>query len=85
MLFSSFVAILAPIFTSFQLVPQLYKTYMSRSVVDLSLGSIILITVGNFLWLAHGYFIRDASLLMAGLIATVVNISLLLLYFDYRP
>jgi len=85
MLFSSLVAILAPLFTSFQLVPQLYKTYTSRSVVDLSLNSIILMTVGNLLWLLHGYFIRDTSLLIAGLIASVVNVSLLILYIDYRP
>lgn len=84
MLLSSLIAILAPVFTSIQLVPQLYKTYRSGSVADLSLESIILLSVGNLLWLAHGYFIRDASLLVAGAIATLVNLSLLALYMDYR-
>ena len=84
MLFSTCIAILAPIFTSFQLVPQLYKTYTSRSVADLSLESIVFITLGNLLWLAHGYFIRDASLLIAGIIATAVNLGLVTLYLNYR-
>jgi MtN3 and saliva related transmembrane protein len=77
-------AILAPLFTCMQLVPQLYKTYSSKSVKDLSLESLLIITLGNLLWLLHGYFIRDTPLLVAGLVASLVNASLLWLYMLYR-
>jgi MtN3 and saliva related transmembrane protein len=76
-------AILAPLFTCIQLLPQLYKTYSTKSVKDLSLESLMIITVGNFLWLLHGYFIRDTPLLVAGLVASLVNGGLLWLYMLY--
>jgi MtN3 and saliva related transmembrane protein len=79
------VATLAPIVNCMQLFPQLYKTYRTKSVKDLSFYSLLLILTTNFLWLSHGYFISDTSLIVAGLISMCVNIILLRLYFLYRP
>ena len=78
------VATLAPLVNCIQLFPQLYKTYITKSVEDLSLYSLLLILITNLLWLLHGYFIRDNSLIAAGIISLMVNISLLTLYFLYR-
>ena len=78
------VATLAPIVNSIQLFPQLYKTYITKSVKDLSLYSLSLILITNFLWLLHGYFINDISLIIAGLVSMIINIALLTLYFIYR-
>ena len=77
-------AVLAPLFTCIQLVPQLYKTYSTKSVTDLSLESLLIISLGNLLWLLHGYFIRDTPLLVAGLVASSVNFTLLWLYMLYK-
>jgi uncharacterized protein with PQ loop repeat len=81
---AALVSVLAPIFTCIQLIPQLYKTYITQKVDDLSFDSLLFITVGNLLWLAHGYYVKDSSLIIAGLFATVVNTALLHLYFVYR-
>ena len=78
------VATLAPIINSIQLVPQLYKTYITKSVKDLSLFSLSLILMTNLIWLLHGYFISDISLIVAGLVSMIINVSLLILYFIYR-
>ena len=78
------VAALAPIVNCVQLLPQLYKTFMTKSVDDLSVYSLLLILTTNFLWLLHGYFILDLSLLVAGVISMIINSSLLILYFLYR-
>lgn len=78
------VATLAPIANCVQLLPQLYKTYTTKSVKDLSFYSLFLILITIFLWLLHGYFINDISLIVAGLITLVINISLIRLYFLYR-
>jgi len=78
------VATLAPLVNCIQLFPQLYKTYITKSVNDLSLYSLLLILITNLLWLLHGFFIRDNSLIVAGIISLMVNISLLTLYFLYR-
>jgi len=78
------VATFAPIVNCIQLFPQLYKTYTTKSVNDLSLYSLFLILTTNLLWLLHGYFIRDPSLLISGVISISINVILLLLYFRYK-
>ena len=77
------VAILAPIVNSVQLIPQLYKTWKTKKVKDLSFTTLCLLITTNLLWLCHGIFIRDISLLVAGVISVTVNICLLGLYIIY--
>jgi len=78
------VATLAPIVNCVQSFPQLYKTYITKSVKDLSLYSLLLIVMSNILWLLHGYFILDVSIIVASAISMIINIALLTLYFFYR-
>lgn len=78
------VATLAPILSCIQLFPQLYKTYKTKSVKDLSFYSLLLFIITNLLWFLHGYFTFDISLIVAGIISIIINITLLLLYFIYK-
>jgi uncharacterized protein with PQ loop repeat len=78
------VAILAPLISSIQLFPQLYKTYTTKSVKDLSFYFLIFFLTSNILWILHGYFIFDISLIVAGIISIIINIILLKLYFLYK-
>ena len=80
---SFIVSILTPLANCIQLFPQLYKTYITKSVNDLSLHSLLLILATNLLWLIHGYFIVDHPLIIAGIISSITNIILLRLYFLY--
>ena len=78
------IAILAPLVSSIQLFPQLYKTYKTKNVKGLSFYFLILFLISNFLWLLHGYFIFDYSLIVAGIVSIIINILLLKLYFLYK-
>ena len=78
------VATLAPIVNCVQLFPQVYKTYKTKQVRDLSMYSLLLLLTTNLLWFTHGYFIMDVSLLVSGGISLLVNSFLLFLYFVYR-
>lgn len=80
---TTLVSIAAPLVNCVQLIPQLYKTYTTRSVGDLSPYSLLLILVTNLLWFAHGLFIKDMSLLLSGFVSLLVNGTLLALYFLY--
>lgn len=77
------VATLAPIVNSIQLFPQLHKTYVTKSVQDLSIYSLVLMLSTNLLWFFHGYFIADASLLLSTIVALIVNATLFILYLSY--
>jgi len=81
---TALVAVAAPLVNCIQLIPQLYKTYVTRSVTDLSPYSLLLILVTNILWFAHGLLIRDGSLIASGSVSLLVNGALLALYFLYR-
>lgn len=77
------IATVVPITNSLQLLPQLYKTYNTKSVKDLSLYSLLLILINNVLWLLHGYFIFDYSLIVSGIITVTINLILFILYLEY--
>lgn len=77
------VAILAPLINIIQQIPQLYKTYITKSVNDLSLGSLILFLFTNILWSLHGFFIGDLSCLIGSLISMFITLSLLILFLLY--
>jgi len=83
-MFPILVATLAPIVNCVQLFPQVYKTYKTKQVRDLSVHSLLLLLTTNLLWFTHGYFIMDVSLLVSGGISLLVNSFLLFLYFLYR-
>ena len=78
------LGVLATLISCIQMIPQLYKTYTTRSVTDLSLYSLVLIFLTNILWALHGYFIADLSLLIAGFLTATINATLIVLYFKYQ-
>ena len=84
MTFANAVSILAPIVNCIQLFPQLYKTYQTKHVNDLSMYSLCLFLFASILWLLHGYFIQDMSLMTAGIISVTVNVCLIVLFFKYH-
>jgi len=82
-MFPILVATLAPIMSALQTVPQLHKSYTTKSVKDLSLVFILLVLFADFLWLVHGHYITDNSLIVAGSFGLIVNGMLLFLFFRY--
>lgn len=78
------VAILAPTVNCIQLLPQLYKTYKTKSAEDLSLYTLLLILATNILWLLHGYFIMDNALLVSAYIGLLINSMVFGLYIKYK-
>ena len=78
------IGFLALIVNCIQQLPQLYKTYHTKKVDDLSSYSLILILLTSILWFIHGYIIGDIPLLLSGLITIIINGGLLGLYLVYR-
>jgi len=78
------VAILAPLVNCLQLLPQLHKTYNTKSAKDLSIGSLGMILLTEILWLLHGYFIMDFALIVASGVALSINLSLIGFVCYYR-
>ena len=81
---AQFVATAAPLVNCIQQIPQLYKTYTTKRVEDLSFETLILMLLMNVLWFTHGYFIADPSLLASASFSMLVNTCLITLYVRYK-
>jgi len=75
------LGVLAGTFTTAAFVPQVYKTWKSKSAKDLSLGMFLIFTVGVVLWLIYGWYMDAFSILFANSITLVL--ALILLYFKW--
>ncbi|MBK7214990.1 MAG: SemiSWEET transporter [Bacteroidales bacterium] len=63
-------------------IPQVIKTYRTKSTDDVSLWMFVLASLGTILWLAYGFLIDSISILFTNFV--VLGLSLIMLFFFYR-
>ena len=71
------VGLLAGLLTTSAFVPQAVKTWRTRSARDFSLGLLVLLVVGNTLWLAYGALKGSTGLVVANLVTVPLTLYLL--------
>lgn len=76
---SKTIAIIIPVLSSVQQLPQLYKSYITGSVSDLSIETLALILLTNILWFFHGYYIHDFTLSISATASILINTALITL------
>ena len=59
------IGMLAAILTTAAFVPQVIKTWRTRSTADISLGMFAILVAGVAAWLIYGLLIGDAPLVLA--------------------
>ena len=65
--------------TSITFIPQVYKSWQSKSVGDLSTWMILIVISSTIVWLVYGFAISSGPVISANTI--VLILSLLLFYF----
>lgn len=78
------IGILAGICTTIAFLPQVLKTWRSKSAKDLSLGMFSIFCTGVALWLAYGILIEDLPIIMANGFTFVLAGSLLYFKLIYK-
>lgn len=78
----SLLGLLAGSFTTIAFLPQVLKTWKSRSAKDLSLGMFSIFTMGVALWLAYGILINDLPVILANVVTLILASTLL--FFKLR-
>ncbi len=79
-----FLGLVAGGFTTLAFVPQVIKTYKSRSAKDLSLGMFAIFFAGVALWLVYGLLKQDVPVIMANLVTLVLAFTLIVFKFRFR-
>lgn len=64
------------------MLPQVYKTFRTKSVEDVSWGMLILYFLNCALWLVYGFLIDSNPLLLTN--ATALLISCIQMFLTYR-
>jgi MtN3 and saliva related transmembrane protein len=76
------LGLLAASCTTLAFLPQVIKTWKSRSTKDISLGMFSVLVIGILLWLAYGLSISDLPLIVANMVTLLF--SVIILYFKLK-
>ncbi|HEY9648439.1 MAG TPA: SemiSWEET transporter [Chroococcidiopsis sp.] len=68
--------------TTIAFLPQLFKTWRSRSASDISLSWLVTFTLGILLWLIYGLCIASLPVIVAN--GTTLVLTLIILVFKFR-
>ena len=74
----------AALLTTIAFIPQLYKTWETKSADDVSLIMLILFITGLICWIIYGLKIDSIPILVANLVTFIFNLSILILKIAYR-
>ena len=74
---------LAAVLTTIAFLPQLYKTWKTKSADDVSLIMLILFIIGLICWIIYGMKINSVPILAANIITFIFNFSILILKIVY--
>lgn len=74
----------AALLTTIAFVPQLVKTWQTKSAKDVSLGMLVTFCIGVFLWFVYGIIRQDIPLVLANLTTLIFNGIILWLKLKYR-
>ena len=75
---------LAAFLTTIAFLPQLYKTWQTKSADDVSLLMLILFIIGLICWIIYGIKINSIPILVANIFTLIFNFSILILKITYR-
>ena len=69
--------------TTIAFLPQLYKTWKTKSAEDVSLITLILFLTGLLCWIIYGLKINSIPIFLANIITFIFNFSILILKIIY--
>lgn len=70
--------------TTISFLPQVIKTWKTRSAKDLSLVMFLLFTIGIALWLVYGILINDLPVILSNMVTLVLAATILFFKLRFR-
>ena len=70
--------------TTLSFVPQVVRTWKTKSTEDVSLWMLLAFNGGIILWLTYGILTKKPSIIFANAITLVLALTLLVMKFRYR-
>jgi MtN3 and saliva related transmembrane protein len=78
------IGLIAALFTTVSLLPQLIKVYKTKSAKDISTGMFTLFGTGVLLWFVYGVFVNDLPIIVANSLAFIQAVVILFFKAKYK-
>ncbi|WP_448268593.1 SemiSWEET transporter [Nostoc sp. DSM 114159] len=82
--FITILGLAAATITTISFLPQMFKTWQTKSAKDVSLVTLIAFIGGVFLWLIYGIYLQSLPIILANAVTLVFNLIILWLKIKYR-
>ena len=79
------LGLVAAALTTTAFLPQVLKTWRSKSAKDVSLSMLISFSIGVFLWLIYGVCIQSLPVIIANSVTFILSSINLILKIRYEP
>ncbi|MCA1993062.1 MAG: SemiSWEET transporter [Coleofasciculus sp. S288] len=78
------LGLLAGTLTTISFMPQVIKTWTTKSTQDISLGMFITFCSGIFLWLVYGLFIQNLPVILTNAVTFILASTILWMKLKYK-
>ena len=78
------VGYLAAVFGTYQMIPQVYKSYMTKKVNDISKVMVVVYIINCSLWEVYGLLIHSWPIILCNFIALIIGIIQIGLKLKYQ-
>ena len=82
--FITILGLVAATLTTSAFLPQLIKTWKSKSAKDVSLEMLITFCIGVFLWLVYGIYLQSLPIILANSLTLIFNLIIVWLKIKYE-
>ena len=83
-MYAELLGYIAAFCTTVAFVPQVVKTYKSKSAASLSLGMFLFFTGGIVLWLIYGIMINEYPIIAANVVTLILAVTLIYIKLRYK-
>ena len=80
---TTLVGFFAGFLTTISFLPQVVKTWKSKSASDLSLGMFSVFSLGVMFWLAYGFLIQEPPIIFWNTVTLVLALTILIMKLKF--
>ena len=78
------VGLIAASFTTLAFVPQVFKIWKNRNISGVSISMYVIMLIGISIWLFYGFLIKSLAVIVANIVAGLLQLFIVTLIFISR-
>ncbi|WP_372744106.1 SemiSWEET family sugar transporter [Lutibacter sp.] len=78
------IGLIAAVLTTSSFVPQVYKTWKTKSTESLSLPMYVIFFIGVMLWLVYGFYLNSFAMIVSNIVTGGLALFLVILKLKYK-